>query len=122
MNLRTLCQTNMVKQIKNLPPMLKEEIVDISMKEFKKDAIKKVTTDIRIVIKDLTDLLIDSHKNGNCFRRPKYTEDMDDILFDTCLQVAEDFVRDYSECLLFNKNQYSSAGEDRYSSEDEEEY
>lgn len=105
MDLQSLCRTNMVNQIKNLPPVLKEEIVEISIKEIRKEAdkkaMKKVLTDVRIVIQDLTNILISSHKSGKDFRRPKYTKDMDDSLFDTCLQVAEDFVNTHAETLLF---------------------
>ena len=105
MDLQSICRKNMVNQIKNLPPVLKEEIIKISIKKIQKEAdkkaMKKVLTNVRVVIQDLTSILILSHKSGKDFCRPKYTKKMDDILFDTCLQVSEDFVNTHAETLLF---------------------
>lgn len=106
MSLKTLCMNNIVELIKNLPPLLKEEVLGVSMKAIKEEAKQKVMKEIRrsasIVVDDVTDILIASHKTGQDMKRPEYTKDIDDELYYTLLGISERFVNKHAEKILFD--------------------
>jgi hypothetical protein len=108
MSLKALCVKNMVNQIKNLPPLLLEEIIGESLKsikeEAKKEAIKEIRDSASIVVDDITNLLITSHKTGGDWKRPEYTKDIDDELYYTFVDISEQFFEEYGEKLLFDEN------------------
>jgi uncharacterized membrane-anchored protein YjiN (DUF445 family) len=111
MSLHKLCIQNMVEQIKNLPPLLKEEIIEASLKEIKKDIKKEVMREIRdsasIVVEDITERLITSQKTGQDWKRPEYTKDIDDDLYHTFVHTAESFVNKYSDKLVFDEEYHN---------------
>lgn len=110
MSLKELCIQNMVDQIKNLPPLLKEEIVDASLKAIKEEIRKEVIKEIResstIAVDDITELVISSQKTGHDWKRPECTRDMDDDLYHTFVQTAESFVHRYADKLVFDEEHH----------------
>lgn len=106
MSLKALCIQNMVEQIKNLPPLLMEEIIGESLKAIKEDAKKEAMKEIRssasVVIEDITDRLITSRKTGKNWTRPEYTQDIDDELYYTFVDAAEMFVSKHEESIVFS--------------------
>jgi hypothetical protein len=100
----------LVDLIKNMPPMLKEEIIGRSMEAIEKDAEQKVMKEIRksaaIVTEDITELIIKSRKTGQPWQRPDYTNDINDKLYHTFVDIAEQFVNNNAEKLIFSSNLY----------------
>ena len=85
MNLKQQCTKGIVDMIKNMPPVLKEEIIGESLKSIKeearREAIKEIHSSANIVIEDVTERIINAHKTGSTWKRPKYTENMDEELY-----------------------------------------
>jgi hypothetical protein len=106
MSLKTLCMNNLVELIKNLPPLLKEEVLGESMKAIREEAKKHVIKEIRrsavIVVEDLTDRLITSHRTAQEMKRPEYTNDLDDELYYTFTDISERFVNKHAEKIIFD--------------------
>lgn len=105
MDLKTLCMNNLVEIIKNLPPLLREEIIQKSTRAIEKDAEQKAIKEIRrsmtFVIDDITNTLIKAHQNGTYITRPEYTKDMNDELYHTCVEVSEQFILKHGQQLIF---------------------
>lgn len=106
MSLKALCMKNLVELIQNLPPMMKEEVIGKSLEAIENDAKKKVMKEIRrsaaIVTEDVTERIIDASKKGQSWQRPGYTIDIDDELYYTCVDIAQKFVDNNSEKLIFS--------------------
>lgn len=106
MSLKALCMKNIIDQIKNLPPLLLEEVLGESLKSIKEEAKQAAMKEIRrsaaVVVEDVTELLINSHKTGNDWKRPVYTKDIDDELYYTFVDISERFVTKHSEKLVFD--------------------
>ena len=106
MSLKALCMNNLVELIKNLPPQLKEEVIGESLKAIKAEAKQEVMKEIRrsaaIVVDDVTDRLISSHKTGQVMKRPEYTNDIDDELYYTFTDISERFVDKHAEKIVFD--------------------
>jgi len=106
MSLKALCMNNLVELIKNLPPQLKEGVIGESMKAIKEEAKQEVMKEIRrsaaIVVDDVTDRLISSHKTGQDMKRPEYTNDIDDELYYTFTDISERFVDKHAEKIVFD--------------------
>lgn len=106
MSLKALCMNNLVELIKNLPPQLKEEVIGESLKAIKAEAKHEVMKEIRrsaaIVVDDVTDRLISSHKTGQDWKRPEYTNDIDDELYYTFTDIVERFVNKHAEKIVFD--------------------
>ena len=106
MSLKALCMNNLVELIKNLPPQLKEEVIGESLKAIKAEAKQEVMKEIRrsaaIVVDDVTDCLISSHKTGQGMKRPEYTNDIDDELYYTFTDISERFVDKHAEKIVFD--------------------
>ena len=106
MDLKTICMDNLVKNITNLPPQLREEVIGESKKSIKRTVQTQVIKDFKrsavFVVDDITKCLIQAHKTGKSWIRPKYTENMDDDLYYTCLDIAEHFVETYMQELVFS--------------------
>jgi hypothetical protein len=134
MSLKTICMNNIIELIKNLPPLLKEEVLGVSLKAIKDEAKQQVMKEIRrsaaIVVDDVTDILITSHKTGQDMKRPEYTKDIDDELYYTLLDISDRFVKKHAEKILFDNSPrhrrqpeidiYEEGSEDSESSEDSE--
>lgn len=107
MSLKSHCVKNIVEMIKNLPPLLREEIIGESLKEIKKEAKKEVMKDIRrsaaVVVDDVTTLIIEAQRTGNDWKRPEYTTDIDDELYHTFVDISERFVSSHAEKLVFDE-------------------
>lgn len=136
MDLKTLCLNNIVELIKNLPPQLQEEVIGISTKAIKeeaeKNANKKIMKEMKrsavIVTDDITRRIIKADMTGDIWRRPEYTHDMDDELYYTLVDVAENFVSNNRHLLIFPNNNnrretiYWPNRRQSSSEEEEEEY
>jgi hypothetical protein len=117
--LKNICMGNMVNIIKNIPPLLQEEIIKKSTKTIEKEARKKahkkvhekIIKEIRYsflgVIEDTTRDLIEAHITGNYIRRPEYTKNMNDELYNICVNISKQFVQHYGEQLIFNNSQHN---------------
>lgn len=110
---------NLVEIIRNLPPLLKEEVIGKSMKALEEDAEKKIIKEIRdsatIVVEDITELLISSSRTGKLWERPEYTKNINDELYYTFVDISEKFVNNHSEKLIFHTHTYSDdSDEDSY--------
>jgi hypothetical protein len=108
MTLQSVCMNNLVEIIKNLPPLLKEEVLGKTMKdikdEVKQDVIKEIRRSASIVVEDLTDHLISSHKTGQDMKRPEYTNDLDDGIYYTFIDISEQFVKKHIEKIVFDNH------------------
>jgi methyl coenzyme M reductase beta subunit len=115
---------NLVELIKNLPPLLKEEVIGESMKAIKDEAKQQVMKEIRrsaaIVVDDVTDSLITSRKTGRDIKRPEYTKDIDDELYYTFLDISERFVNKHAEKIVFDNTHHMDSYEDDEDSEQDE--
>jgi hypothetical protein len=110
---------NLVEIIRNLPPLLKEEVIGKSMKAIEEDAEKKIIKEIRdsatIVVEDITELLISSSRTGKLWERPEYTKNINDELYYTFVDISEKFVNNHCEKLIFHTHTYSDdSDEDSY--------
>jgi hypothetical protein len=105
MSLKALCIKNMIEQIKNLPPVLLEEVIGESLKAIKEEAkaevIKEMKASSSIVIDDITERIIKSSQTGRVWERPEYTKDIDDELYYTFVDISEQFIRNHGEKLIF---------------------
>jgi hypothetical protein len=135
MNLKDLCMQNMVEMIKNMPPMMKEEIIGVSLKAIKEEARLEARLEAMkefrrssTIVDDVTDRLVVSHKTGQDWGRPEYTKDIDDELYNTFVDIAEGFVNKNYEKLVFderpmhNRQNAVFYGFDSDESEDDSDY
>lgn len=114
MDLKTICMKNMVEVIKNLPPLLREEVIGESLKSIKEEAEKKakeslmyqIRRDAEIVVEDVTEKLVQSQANGTTWQRPEYTKNIDDELYYTFVHVSERFVHKYAEQIVYPPRRY----------------
>lgn len=126
MSIKALCMNNLVELIKNLPPQLKEEVIGESLKAIKAEAKQEVMKEIRrsaaIVVDDVTDRLISSHKTGQVMKRPEYTNDIDDELYYTFTDISERFVDKHAEKIVFDNHphHHSKIAMDWYDDESED--
>lgn len=109
MNLKSLCLDNIAQQIKKLPPMLQDEILNETTKSIRKEAEKKARKKIMkeilhstTIVEDITDRMIESYKTGNIWKRPEYTHNIDDDLYNIFVNISEKFVTNNAEKLVFN--------------------
>jgi hypothetical protein len=120
MSLKELCTKNIIEMVKNLPPLLKEEIIKESLKAIKEDARKEVIAEIAnsstIIVDDITERLLSCANLGCTLERPEYTNNIDDKLYYTFVNISERFVDKYSEKLI--KNNSNSIYIDSSSDED----
>ena len=116
MDLKTIYMNNLVEIIRNLPPLLKEEVIGKSMKAIEEDAEKKIIKEIRnsaaIVVEDITELLISSSRTGKLWERPEYTKNINDELYYTFVDISEKFVNNHGEKLIFHTHTYSDDSDD----------
>ena len=111
MSLKDLCVNNMVGIIKNMPPMIKEEIIGTSLKEIKNEVrieerleiMNEIRKSASIIVEDITDKLIIAHQTSTNWIRPEYTKDIDDELYYMFVNISERFVDKYFEKLVFNE-------------------
>lgn len=109
MSLKELCLKNMVEQIKNLPPLLQEEVLGVTLKSIKDDAEreakKKIGMELKksaqIVTQDLVNRMIESHLTSSAWSRPSYTQDMDEDVYQSLVEVSDGFVTAYQQQLMF---------------------
>jgi hypothetical protein len=112
MDLKTLCMNNLVQNIVNLPPQLREKVIGESTKKIKKEAEKKAREKIvrevkrtaGIVIEDVMKLIIESQRTGQNWVRPKHTRNIDDDLYYIFVNICEEIVLNNSESLVFGNN------------------
>ena len=106
MDLKTICMNKLVDMIKTLPPIMMEEVINATIKSIAEDEKEKIIKEIRrsavIVTDDVTDRLIESYETGITWQRPKYTNNMDDRLYETFVEISESFVVNNSDKLIFN--------------------
>ena len=115
MDLKSICLQNMVSQIKQLPPLLHEEVLGYSLQtineEAKKQAKKELLEDSEIVINDLTDIIVKARKNGNDWVRPEYTKNIDDDIYNNFVHISEMIVNKYSQQIhLFDNHEFNEPG------------
>lgn len=129
MDLKTLCMNNLVDMIKNLPPQLKDEVIEASIKNIraeakaaaKKEIMKEIRDSALIVVEDVTELLTSSSRTGKSWKRPEYTKNIDDELYQTFVNIAEQFFNKKEDQLVFNNSaaRYPT-GINEYTSDEEE--
>ena len=65
MDLKTICMNNLVNLIKNLPPLLKEEVIGQSIKTIREEERLKIMKEIKrsasVVVDDVTEKIINSY-------------------------------------------------------------
>ena len=97
MSLKSICQQQLVDLIKNLPPLLKEELIEESLIKIKeeyeekahKKIIDKLQTELPLKISMITRNLIKDYNEGKEYKRKKdYTIDS------FCHQIAYTFIED----------------------------
>ena len=96
MNLKTICMNNLVELIKNLPPLLKEELIGQSIKsirvEEKEKIMKEINRSASIVVEDVTEQIINSYTTGRNWTRSEYTKDIEDDLYNTFVHISQTFI------------------------------
>lgn len=134
MSLHDLCIQRMVNEIKQLPPLLKEEILELSHKSIMEDAEKiarkKILDEIKrsalIVTNELTQRMIKSYTTLSTWNRPEYTKNMDEDIYQLFVEMSDNFVMSYHRQLIFghtsnSENDYSNS-ENEYDSDSEIDY
>lgn len=113
MDLKAICLRNMVEQIKQLPPLIQEEVIGHSLKTIREEAKKELLDELKrnsdIVIDDLTDVIVSSRRNGRNWTRPEYTKDIDNDIYHNFVNISEMIVNKYSQEIIFN-NQVETFG------------
>tara|TARA_Y100000389_G_scaffold171213_1_gene178731 strand:- start:268 stop:669 length:402 start_codon:yes stop_codon:yes gene_type:complete len=112
MDLKTICLQNIVNQIKQMPPLLQEELIGYSLKtikeqakkEAKKEFLDELKRDSRIVINDLTDRIVECRRTGIYWTRPQYTQDIDDSIYYNFVDISEMIVNKYSQEIIFRNS------------------
>jgi hypothetical protein len=112
MDLKAICLQNMVNQIKQLPPLLQEEVIGHSLKtikeqakqEAKKELLAELKRDSELVVGDLTDVIVSSRRTGRSWVRPEYTEDIDNDIYHNFVHISEMIVDKYSPEIIFNNS------------------
>ena len=93
----------LMEQINNSPPIIKELISD----EVEKELIKKNIRNNRIyssmIVKDLTEIIIKSKITGKDYSRLDYTLFINDDLYYSYVEIAENFVNTYYNKLIGSK-------------------
>ena len=132
-SLRDMCMISIISQLKSLPPQILEEVIGETKKDIYKeicDDIKKtVTKDIvinaEIMISDLTTILKQSY--GSTWVKPSYMENVDDELYQTCVNIAENNVQiynsstDYRHVTRRQRTSYNFIQENEYEENEENE-
>ena len=107
MDLKTLCMNNLVELINNLPPLLKEEVISQSVEQIRIQERSKIMKEINrsasIVIEDITENIINSSITGMYWTRPEYTKDIDNDLYQTFVDISENFVDKHIEIFRTTK-------------------
>tara|TARA_B110000211_G_scaffold88045_2_gene103136 strand:+ start:21 stop:341 length:321 start_codon:yes stop_codon:yes gene_type:complete len=105
MSLKQLCKKNIISQILNLPPLLKEEILKESILEIKKqikqEVIKEIINDCEIVVNQVTDDIIN---NESHWYRKSYTSHIDDDLYQSYVNTAQHFINQTNNRIIENYN------------------
>ncbi len=109
MDLKAICLQNMIHQIKQMPPLLQEELIGYSLKtikeqakqEAKKELLAELKRDSHIVINDLTDKIVESRRTGTYWTRPHYTPNIDDIYYQYFVDISEMIVNKYDKEIIF---------------------
>jgi hypothetical protein len=103
MTLKSLAKKKLLQEIKNIPPVLLDEISD-DIKQTRIDQIKNKTiksflkrlkSEATIVISDITQLIISSHRSGINWVRPSYMNNIDHRLYGIYVNIAENFAQEY---------------------------
>lgn len=112
MDLKAICLQNMVNQIKQMPPLLQEELIGYSLKtikeqakqEAKKELMSELKRNSHIVISDLTDRIVESRRTGTCWTRPQYTQNIDDSIYYNFVDISEMIVNKYAQEIIFQNS------------------
>lgn len=91
-----------INQIISLPPLLKEELLDISLDRIKNDLRKEIKSELKQeilgkmenVVSDMTSLFLTSSSD---VKRPAYTKNMDDDIYQTCVNISHNNIAIISE-------------------------
>lgn len=115
MSLKNICFQNIVNQIKQLPPVLQEEVIGYSFEnikqQIKKELLEEMKKDSEIVINDLTDIILSSKTSGKDWKRPEYTKNIDDNLYYNFVNISEMIVNKYYQKII---NQHDNLEESDY--------
>ena len=107
MNLKTICMNNLVELIKNLPPLLKEELIGQSIKsirvEEKEKIMKEINRSASIVVEDVTEQIINSYTTGRNWTRSEYTKDSEDDLYNTFVHISQTFIDKHADQICFER-------------------
>ena len=91
--LEKLCKEKIVKQIITLPPLLRDDILKISTENMKRELrssiINEIKNDMYCTIDDLRYIISNSKRTGETWHRPSHTLDMDDDLFQICVEIVQ---------------------------------
>lgn len=112
MDLKAICVQNIVDQIKQLPPLIQEEVIGHSLKtikeqakkEVKKELLAELKRDSSIVINDLTDIIVECRRTGTLWTRPQYTQNIDDNIYYNFVDISEMIVDKYAEEIIFQNS------------------
>ena len=105
MSLKEICKKNILSQILNLPPILKEEILNESIveikKQIKKDLIKEIVSECEFIIDDVTNNII-INNNNLYWTRSKYTSHIDNDLYQIFVVAAQNFIQNQNNIMIDN--------------------
>ena len=98
---------NLVELIKNLPPLLKEELIGQSIKsirvEEKEKIMKEINRSASIVVEDVTEQIINSYTTGRNWTRSEYTKDIEDDLYNTFVHISQTFIDKHADQICFER-------------------
>jgi len=96
MTLKEICLNNLVKMIKNLPPLLQEEVIGKSKKDIESDARLKVINDIKhnlpYIVEDMVSDKIKEIEGIYMKRKNAYPNTSQDILI-ICENTTNNVIR-----------------------------
>ena len=105
MSLKEICKKNILSQILNLPPILKEEILNESIveikKQIKKDLIKEIVSECEFIIDDITNNII-INNNNLYWTRSNHTSHIDNDLYQIFVVAAQNFIQNQNNIMIDN--------------------
>lgn len=105
MSLEKKLQLLLVEQIKNMPQMLQENIINMSIDEIRKQVRKEVICEIVKECEDtVNEVTQDIIRNNNYWYRKKHTRHIDNDVYQIFVRTAQTFVENVNDEIINNTN------------------
>lgn len=125
MSLKSLCMQQLAKNICEMPPLLKDEVIEASTREIERKTaetcFKNFNHNMPIIIDIITPLILESNKTGNPWKKPEGLDDVPNDIFQLCVVMCETVL----EHALSNSQRPTGCFSyvlDNYDEDDEDDY